>query len=86
MGTGHEVLILAGTQQVNIALVVHVPIECNSHHDTGLHMQPQVHHATIEHLQLIYPCVSTPLLNELRGGDLDGINRDTIKEKFPEVR
>jgi len=59
MGTGHEVLILAGTQQV--------------------------HHATIEHLQLIYPCVSTPLLNELRGGDLDGIDRTQLKALFPEV-
>eukprot|EP00624_Nannochloropsis_granulata_P006632 evm.model.NODE_499_length_36058_cov_18.539797.7 len=59
MGTGHEVLILAGTQQV--------------------------HHATIEHLQLIYPCVSTPLLNELRGGDLDGIDRTQLKTLFPEV-
>lgn len=59
MGTGHEVLILAGTQQV--------------------------HHASIEHLQLLYPCVSTPLLNELRGGDLDGISRDEIKERYPEI-
>lgn len=45
----------------------------------------QVHHATIEHLQLIYPSVSTPLLNELRGGDLDGMSRDEIKEKCPEL-
>jgi len=44
-----------------------------------------VHHATIEHLQLIYPCVSTPLLNELRGGDLDGIDRTQLKALFPEV-
>jgi broad specificity phosphatase PhoE len=46
---------------------------------------PQVHHATIEHLQLLYPCVSTPLLNELRGGDLDGISRDEIKERFTDI-
>jgi broad specificity phosphatase PhoE len=45
----------------------------------------QVHHASIEHLQLLYPCVSTPLLNELRGGDLDGISRDEIKERYPEI-
>jgi len=29
--------------------------------------------------------VSTPLLNELRGGDLDGVSRDEIKNLFPHI-
>ncbi|GAB5033052.1 bifunctional 6-phosphofructo-2-kinase fructose-bisphosphate 2-phosphatase [Nannochloropsis oceanica] len=41
--------------------------------------------ATLEHLQLSYPCVTTSLLNELRGGDMDGWNRDDIKTMRPDV-
>jgi len=39
----------------------------------------QINIATLEHLQLSYLCVTTSLLNELRGGDMDGWNRDDIK-------
>ena len=41
----------------------------------------QVNIATLEHLQLSYPCITSPLLNELRGGDLDGWSRDDIRLK-----
>ncbi len=36
----------------------------------------QVDSESIAHLQMHYPVASTPLLNELRGGDMDGINDD----------
>ncbi len=32
----------------------------------------QVDSESIAHLQMHYPVASTPLLNELRGGDMDG--------------
>ncbi len=36
----------------------------------------QVDSESIAHLQMYYPVSSTSLLNELRGGDLDGISDD----------
>ena len=44
----------------------------------------KVHAETILHLRMLYSCYNTPLLNELRGGDLHGLNVDEIKKKFPD--
>ena len=43
-----------------------------------------VHAETILHLRMLYPCYTTPLLNELRGGDLHGISPAEIKKKYPD--
>jgi broad specificity phosphatase PhoE len=43
-----------------------------------------VHAETILHLRMLYPCYTTPLLNELRGGDLHGISPETIASEYPE--
>jgi broad specificity phosphatase PhoE len=58
-GQGHDIVIMAGTQQVHVE--------------------------TCQHLASYYPLVSTSLLNELRGGDLDGWSRDDIRNKRPDV-
>lgn len=39
----------------------------------------RVHAETILHLRTLFKCYNTPLLNELRGGDLHGFSRDEIK-------
>ncbi len=38
-----------------------------------------VHAETILHLRTLFKCYNTPLLNELRGGDLHGFTREEIK-------
>ena len=38
-----------------------------------------VHAETIIHLRTMFKCYNTPLLNELRGGDLHGYSREEIK-------
>ena len=43
-----------------------------------------VHAETILHLRMLYPCYTTPLLNELRGGDLHGLSPREIQSKFPD--
>lgn len=43
-----------------------------------------VHAETILHLRMLYPCYTTPLLNELRGGDLHGLSPEEIEEKYPD--
>ena len=44
----------------------------------------QVHVETVLHLRSNHPCYSTPLLNELRGGDYQGFSQETIARLFPE--
>jgi len=44
----------------------------------------RVHAETLFHLRMIFSCYSTPLLNEMRGGDLHGLSRAEIKKKFPQ--
>jgi broad specificity phosphatase PhoE len=44
----------------------------------------KVHTETIHHLQSLYACSQTSLLNELRGGDFHGKSREEIKRDFPE--
>jgi len=39
---------------------------------------------TILHLRMVCPCFNTPLLNELRAGDLQGLSTEDIKRDFPE--
>jgi hypothetical protein len=34
-----------------------------------------VHTETVSHLRMLFKCYNTPLLNELRGGDLQGMVR-----------
>ena len=36
-----------------------------------------VHTETVSHLRMLFKCYNTPLLNELRGGDLQGMVRQT---------
>lgn len=43
-----------------------------------------VHADSIAHLRAAFKCYNTPLLNELRGGDLQGYRMDDIKQMFPE--
>lgn len=43
-----------------------------------------VHAETILHLRPNFKCYSTPLLNELRGGDLHGLSSAQIVSRFPE--
>ena len=43
----------------------------------------RVHAETLFHLRMVFSCYSTPLLNEMRGGDLHGYTRQDIKKKFP---
>lgn len=38
---------------------------------------------TILHLRMVCPCFNTPLLNELRAGDLHGMSPEQIKRDFP---
>lgn len=38
---------------------------------------------TLLHVRMLYSCYNTPLLNELRGGDLQGMTRTEIKSKLP---
>eukprot|EP01084_Bolivina_argentea_P174685 302576_1 len=45
----------------------------------------QVDSESIAHLQMYYPVASTSLLNELRGGDLDGMTRDEFRLQYPEL-
>merc|ERR1719267_470102 len=42
------------------------------------------HAETILHLRMICPCFTTPLLNELRAGDLHGLSREEVKKRYPE--
>ena len=43
----------------------------------------RVHAETLFHLRMSFSCYSTPLLNEMRGGDLHGYSRETIRTRFP---
>ena len=43
-----------------------------------------VHAETILHLRMIHPCYTTPLLNELRGGDLHGKSPTEIELRYPD--
>ena len=47
----------------------------------------EVHRNTVNELVAtgLYPCVETSLLNELGGGDFDGISYEEFKTNFPEV-
>merc|ERR1712146_138170 len=45
----------------------------------------QIHQSTVSYLQRSYPTVLTPLLNELRGGNFDGMSRDVIQKNHPDV-
>jgi len=38
---------------------------------------------TVSHLRLLYYVYCTPLLNELRGGDLHGMSKNEIKTQYP---
>ena len=38
-----------------------------------------VHTNTVSHLRMLFPCYNTPLLNELRGGELQGLTMEAIK-------
>ena len=42
-----------------------------------------VHAETILHLRMLYSCYTTPLLNDLRGGDLHGLTHEEIKLLHP---
>ena len=44
----------------------------------------EVHAETILHLRMLYPCYTTPLLNELRGGDLHGLPPNVIESQYPD--
>lgn len=44
----------------------------------------EVHAETILHMRMLYPCYTTPLLNELRGGDFHGLSPDIIESRFPD--
>ena len=44
----------------------------------------KLHTETIMHLRMMCPCFTTPLLSELRAGDLHGLSREEIQSKFPE--
>jgi 6-phosphofructo-2-kinase len=44
----------------------------------------RVHAETLFHLRMLFSCYSTPLLNEMRGGDLHGLSRAEIKKKYPQ--
>ena len=44
----------------------------------------RVHAETLFHLRQLFSCYSTPLLNEMRGGDLHGLSRADIKRKYPQ--
>eukprot|EP01042_Synura_sphagnicola_P006073 gene6073-7752_t len=44
----------------------------------------QAHEDTVARLRLRYPCYSTPLIDELRGGNFHGMSRDEIRKHHPE--
>jgi broad specificity phosphatase PhoE/predicted kinase len=44
----------------------------------------KVNAETILHLRMVCPCFNTPLLNELRAGDLQGLSSEDIKRDFPD--
>lgn len=44
----------------------------------------RIHAETVLHLRMLYSCYNTPLLNELRGGDLHGMTKDEIERNFPQ--
>jgi broad specificity phosphatase PhoE/predicted kinase len=44
----------------------------------------RVHAETLFHLRMVFSCYSTPLLNEMRGGDLHGLTRVDIERRFPQ--
>lgn len=44
----------------------------------------RVHAETLLHLRMLFSCYSTTLLNEMRGGDLHGLTRAEIKQRFPQ--
>jgi hypothetical protein len=39
----------------------------------------KIHAETLLHLRMLFPCYNTPLLNELRGGDLHNLSKNEIK-------
>lgn len=43
----------------------------------------RVHAETLFHLRMVFSCYSTPLLNEMRGGDLHGLTRGDIETRYP---
>ena len=45
----------------------------------------RVHAETASHLRLLYPCYSSPLINELRGGSFHGMKREDIKKKHLDI-
>lgn len=41
-----------------------------------------VHTETVSHLRMLFKCYNTPLLNELRGGDLQGMVRVIMRSQY----
>lgn len=41
-----------------------------------------IHAETVLHLRMMFSCYNTPLLNELRGGDLHGLSKDEFKVSY----
>jgi len=41
------------------------------------------HSEGVQHLRMHYSCFSTSLLNELRAGDMQGLNMDAVSKRFP---
>eukprot|EP00903_Cladosiphon_okamuranus_P011667 g10973.t1 len=45
----------------------------------------KVDRESIAHMQMLYPVATTPLLNELHGGDFTGMDRESFRAKYPEM-
>jgi len=44
----------------------------------------KVHAETLLHLRMLFSCYNTPLLNELRGGDMHTLSKEEIRTRFPQ--
>ncbi|CAM9240227.1 unnamed protein product [Ectocarpus sp. 12 AP-2014] len=45
----------------------------------------KVDRESIAHLQMLYPVATTPLLNEIHGGELSGMDRESFRKQYPEM-
>jgi broad specificity phosphatase PhoE len=42
-----------------------------------------IHTDSVSHLRMLFKCYNTPLLNELRGGDFQGLKPSEVKALYP---
>lgn len=74
-------------RQYTLDLAKYVQAEQDTLKDTGREMliltgTAGIHSETVLHLRMLFSCYNTPLLNELRAGDFQGLSKEQFKVKI----